>query len=136
MSADHPPASLTPQQAVSHAKRTVYVVVMLVMWGPAALGFLIGAVLSIGSPIELAVLGFVIGWPGAWLAWSLLTPRWRVWAYERVSDLDELKRLAVEAKILWPEGHALERTEIRPAAIRERLRELELRRRAERPTSA
>jgi len=61
----------------------------------------------------------------SWLAWSVLVPRWRLWAYERVSDLTELKRLAVLNYLIWPEGSVFERTEIAPKALRARLAELE-----------
>lgn len=66
--------------------------------------------------------GFFLGW----LAWSVLVPRWRLWAYERVQDISELKTYAVDAKIIWPEGHFFERTEIAPSKLQIRLRELEL----------
>jgi hypothetical protein len=61
----------------------------------------------------------------SWLAWSVLVPRWRLWAYERVSDLGELKRLAVLSYLIWPEGSVFARTEIASKALRTRLRELE-----------
>jgi hypothetical protein len=48
----------------------------------------------------LIALGFVLGW--VW--WSVMVPRWRLWAYERVGDIAELKRWAVAAGITWPDG--------------------------------
>jgi hypothetical protein len=83
----------------------------------------------IGAPTEvlywLVGTTLVLGWCGAWTAWSFMTPIWRLWAYRRVDDLDELKALAVEAKVVWPEGHPFQRTEIMSAATRTELQRLE-----------
>lgn len=67
--------------------------------------------------------GFVI----AWLWWSVMVPRWRLWAYERVDDIAELKRAAVAVGLIWPDGWILERTEIKSKAHAARERELERR---------
>jgi hypothetical protein len=71
-----------------------------------------------------ALLFFGVGL--SWLAWSILVPRWRLWAYERVSNIVELKRRAVAAKLIWPEGSILERTELASKELRARLQKLEL----------
>jgi len=90
-----------------------------------------GLLRLIGAPSPVVVfvtLAVAIGaWCGAWLLWSWLVVRWRLWAYRRVKDLDELKRLAVEAQVIWPEGHPFQRTELRSGAIREELARLEAR---------
>ncbi|MBS0294918.1 MAG: hypothetical protein JSR45_01315 [Proteobacteria bacterium] len=65
------------------------------------------------------------GFAGAWVLWSWLTPRWRLWAYQRVDDIAALKAQAVKSRIIWPAGHVLERTEICPRDLREQLRALE-----------
>ena len=66
----------------------------------------------------------------SWSAWSILTPRWRLWAYERVDDIDELKRIALADRVLWPDGHIIHRSELTPPALRERLAAIEAERRA------
>ena len=79
--------------------------------------------------LHLGVLGasVVIGW--CWWSWSL--PRWRVWALERVADVDELLEAAVRQRLMWPPGHVLERTEFRPPELRRREDEILRRRRTE-----
>jgi len=79
---------------------------------------------SISTAIVMMATSLVFGW--TW--WSFAIVRWRIWAYERVDDLDELKRCAVRAKLIWPEGHLLERTEFRFGKLGQRLAELEARR--------
>ncbi len=52
----------------------------------------------------------------AWLWWSLSVARWRLWAYERVSDICALKKAAVNVGLTWPDGHFFSRTEIKSKA--------------------
>ena len=71
--------------------------------------------------LALLLLGFVI----AWCWWACMVPRWRVWAWQRVDDLRGLRVSAVRAGLIWPKGHLLEKTEIRPRPLKEKLRTLE-----------
>jgi hypothetical protein len=120
--------NLSPENAVNLAFWSVISPVMTLQFG-SLLVFVLFADKehSIGMK---GMLWFFIAFFGGfflgWLAWSILVPRWRLWAYERVQDISELKNYAVDAKIIWPEGHFFERTEIAPAKLRIRLRELEL----------
>jgi len=113
--------------AVARAGWFVNGPVMALMFGFPGLVF--GLATLFRAPPE--ILGWsvgisaVVGWVGAWMAWSFMTPLWRLWAYARVDDLEELKRLAVAAKVLWPEGHAFQRTEIMSADTRAELARLE-----------
>ena len=71
------------------------------------------------------LLAFPVGFSLGWLTWSVLVPRWGLWAYQRVDDIEELKIYAAAANVIWPEGHFFERTEIASAEVREKLRALE-----------
>lgn len=97
--------------------------------GSAMLGFALPIVLAIfisslngadevGGPGVLIglVLIFLSSFVAAWFAWSVQVPRWRVWAYRRVKDIEALKASAVSAGLIWPEGHFFQRTELRTAA--------------------
>jgi hypothetical protein len=118
---------MTPLKAVIRGYWTVNSSVMLVMLGIPLLVWLIAASLGFSGDWRLiaAVGSLLISWPASWLTWSVFVTRWRIWAYERVENLDELKAIAVEAKLLWPEGHAKEHTEIRTPAQQHRISELE-----------
>jgi len=123
-------ARLSPAQAVGRAFWMVNLPVLIVMFGPAAALFGVGSLFTENSELSAKLkLGsfaaFLVCWPLAWLAWSILTPRWRVWAYQRVSDLNALKQDAVAARVIWPEGHIFERTELRPPRLRKQLQALE-----------
>jgi hypothetical protein len=112
----------TVRRAVLVGRIVVNGPVFLLLFGPGAL------MLSWMPTAGLWVLaGFVVGFILAWLWWSLSVPRWRVWAYERVRDIAELKDAAVSAGLTWPDGHPFERTEIKSVKILERERQLESR---------
>ena len=100
--------------------------VFLLMFGPMA-GFLIADGVGLVRP-HLQWLGacaFVAGWLLAWLWWSVTVPKWRLWAYERVIEIVDLKRAAVASKLTWPDGSIFERTEIKSRQHRQREREFE-----------
>lgn len=72
---------------------------------------------NVGGPGVLIglVLTFLLSIAAAWFAWSVQVPRWRIWAYRRVNDIEALKASAVSTGLIWPEGHFLQRTELRTA---------------------
>jgi hypothetical protein len=117
---------LTPQEAVDAAAWQVNGPVLLLMFSPALAVLFVG-LMSAAPPASLwPIAGMVLipSWLFAWLAWAILTPRWRLWAYERVDDLDELKRIALADRVLWPDGHIIHRSELTPPGLRARLAEI------------
>lgn len=72
---------------------------------------------------------FLLAFIGSWLAWSVQVPKWRLWAYERVDDIDELKVEAMAAQIIWSGSSIFSRTEIASEATRARIRQLEVQKR-------
>ena len=117
---------ISPAAAVARGQWMINGAVALTMWGPAVLVAAIGW--AVGYPLGGFAIAGMIFFPSiaaAWLVWSIQVPRWRLWAYERVDDLAELKARAVAAQLIWPEGHLFEKTEIRTRRTREALRRLE-----------
>jgi hypothetical protein len=127
MRADEPLQRLTPQDAVDAAAWQVNGPVLLLMFSPALAVLFVGLMSAAPAASLWPVAGMVLfaSWLFAWLAWAILTPRWRLWAYERVDDLDELKRVALADRVLWPDGHIIHRSELTPRALREQLAEIE-----------
>lgn len=104
---------------------------MTVMFGFMGLFYYLNKSGLISKPIML--VGFVISFILGWLVWSLLIPKWRIWAFEKINEKlhTALKEEAVKAKLIWPDGHLFEKTEIRSAeqkakikAINDRIKEL------------
>ena len=85
-------------------------------------------VLASNSVSAIGVVAFPVCFISAWLWWSVSIPKWRLWAYERVDDIAELKRRAVEARLIWPDGSIFSRTEIKSQAHAARERQIELQR--------
>jgi len=122
-------SNVTIDQAIARGTRIINIPVWLFLCTPAV-------VLVIGRHTLPSLIGerafYIAGlvlfcgcFIGAWLWWSVQVPKWRLWAYERVDDIPELKRRAIEAKLIWPDGSILARTEIKSAMHAARERELE-----------
>lgn len=77
---------------------------------------------SIGIGIYLQYLQFFDGWIiaittvlgflSAWLAWSYFVVDWKIWAFENVRNVHELKRKAIQNNLIWKEGSWFNKTEI------------------------
>jgi aminoglycoside 6'-N-acetyltransferase len=64
--------------------------------------------------LGLMLSGFVAGW----LWWSVMVPRWKLWAYSRVHRVAKLKDAAVAAGLIWGDGNVFEKTEIASKSMR------------------
>lgn len=60
-------------------------------------------------------VGFLISLALAFLWWSVSVTTWRLWAFEHVRNVHELKKRAIKESIIWPDNHFFEKTEIRSA---------------------
>lgn len=58
-------------------------------------------------------IGFIIGFIASWAIWSFMITRWRIWAFNNVRNVHELKERAIEDKLIWSDGSIFEKTEIR-----------------------
>jgi len=95
-------------EAVERGQALVNRPVKMIMAGVGAIGAFLLFVLDLG-PVGFFVMlsaPFV-----AWIWWSYAAPRWRHWALTRGADPDNLQKAAERARLLWPRGHFLERTE-------------------------
>ena len=120
---------ITSKQALRKALWTIKLPSMVCFFGPLV-AFLIWSNSPSAHGAGLRGLWYLIAAiPGgvilSWLVWSFGVPRWRLWAYERVADIETLKRDAEAAQLLWPEGHFFERTELSSRKVRQRITQLE-----------
>ena len=122
-------SNVTIDQAISRGTRLVNVPVWLFLCSPVI--FWLGGRHTIANFIgekvfSIAIIVIFVGcFIAAWLWWSVQVPKWRLWAYERVDDVPELKRRAIEARLIWPDRSIFSRTEIKSPAHAARERELE-----------
>lgn len=70
-------------------------------------------------------IAFLIGFVLAWLIWSFMITKWRIWAFENVRNVHELKKRAIQERLIWNDGNIFERTEIRNSEDKSKLKKLE-----------
>ena len=105
----------------------VNIPVLPLMFTPSFIFFLITQS-NQSDPPTLILLGlFLVGFVLAWFWWSVMVPRWRLWAWPRVEDLASLKQQAVSAGLIWPDGHVFNKTEFRTKETQSKLQALEAR---------
>lgn len=115
--------TITVDQAISKGHKMVTYPGMLVMFGIMGLTMYLGIQKIIptwGFPV-----GFILSFVLAWLWWSVMITKWRLWAFENVRNVHELKKRAVQEKLIWADNSIFERTEIRNATDKERLNSLQ-----------
>ena len=111
--------TVTVNEAISKGHRMVNYPVMLIMFGMIGLTFYLGIQKLIptwGFPV-----GFVLAFGLAWLWWSITITKWRLWAFNNVRNVHELKKRAVQEKLIWADNSIFEKTEIRSADDRKKL---------------
>ena len=81
----------------------------------------------IGLPSWTIAIALPLAFVLAWLTWSVLVTRWRIWALLNVRNTQQLFETAVAEKLIWPEGSWFQRTEIRTAGQRATLEALGVR---------
>jgi len=94
--------------ALKKAQNMITIPSMVAMFGIIILSYLLGNNGVI--PKGFVPLGFLLGIILGWIVWSYQVPKWKIWAYKRVEDINELKRQAVESKIIWKDNSLLTKT--------------------------
>lgn len=102
---------VTVDKALRRGQLVVNVPVFLIMFSVSGLCIVLSAnKLASGY---LILLGIALGPLAGWIYWSFAITRWRIWAFTNVDDINELKSRAISSKLIWPDGHIFEKTEIR-----------------------
>ncbi len=113
---------VTVNKAITRGHRMVNYPVFVIMIGTLSVSFFLG---SQGSfPLWIFPLGFGLAFGLAWLYWSIMITKWRIWAFENVRNVHELKKRAIQEKLIWPDGSVFEKTEIRSSATKEKWKSL------------
>jgi hypothetical protein len=107
-------------------------VLIMVVGTLAALVWAMGRPQNAGTGTVLVpfLAGYIAANAVGWLWWSLMIPKWRLWALQRTGDWPALEKAAIKAKLIWDEstrtGRFFSRTEIATAEGRRRFAELKL----------
>lgn len=114
--------TVTVDEAIKRGRRMVNLPVLVIMIG--GICFVVFLYSNHYIPGVLCAVGSLLAFVSAWLYWSFMITKWRLWAFENVRNVHELQRKAIEAQLIWPEGNFLGKTEIRSAAQRQKLNDL------------
>jgi hypothetical protein len=104
--------------AIKKGQRNVNVPVFAIQSGLWVVCIILMAYTS--TPVWIGVVIGVLAFVFAWLYWSFAITRWRLWAFEHVRNVHQLKERAIAKKLLWPDGNIFEKTEIRTAVQRKK----------------
>lgn len=103
--------TVTVDEAIAKGKRMVNypgLSIMLILFG---LCFYLGIEKIL--PFWIVPVGFGLAFVVAWLYWSIMITKWRLWAFNNVRNVHELKRRAIQEKLIWPDHSIFVKTEIR-----------------------
>lgn len=116
-------AVVTVDEAIAKGKKTI-IYPALAMF----LGSIIGSIILVAQ-LELTPWyiggGFALGFILMYFYWNTAITKWRIWAFENVRNVHELKRKAIESKLISEDGTRSERNEIRSHEQRQKLKQLE-----------
>src|ERR1700722_20719730 len=111
---------VTVSEALKKGRNTVmfpsmYVFVIFLIGG-GALSFLLQ-----GYTGPIMAGGVILGLIASLLYWCLKVNKWKIWAYENVDHIHELKQKAIDSKIIYPDGTFWDRLAVASAEDKQRL---------------
>lgn len=115
--------TVTVNEALNRGRLRLVFLPLLIIIGFIGIGLLFEENQFIGKwiiPLAL-ILGFVFGW----IAWSYFVNKWKIWAFENVQNVHELRRKAIEEKLIWKSGSWFEKTEFKSPEQKIKLKSLE-----------
>ncbi|RKR11206.1 hypothetical protein C8C83_2906 [Flavobacterium sp. 90] len=115
--------TITVREALNKGRLKLVYLPILIITGFIGLGIILKENQLSGNwifPLTL-ILGFVFGW----IAWSYFVNKWKIWAFENVQNVHELKRKAIEEKLIWESGSWFEKTEFKSPEQKTKLKSLE-----------
>jgi len=115
--------NVTVEEAISKGKIKLVYLPMILILSFIGLGIYLK---SIGIVENWMIAVFVVG--GillAWLAWSYLVVEWKIWAFENVRNVHDLKRKAIQRNLIWKDESWFNKTEIINYEQKQKLKLLE-----------
>lgn len=102
--------TVSVNNALKAGQRRINLPVLFVMLG--FWGLTVGLIAYFKLPAWLFAIVIPGGIVLAWVYWSFAITKWKVWAFDNVRNVHELKHRAVADKLIWPDGHFFNRTEL------------------------
>jgi len=117
--------TISVNEAISKGHRMVTYPVYVIMFGIMGLSVFLQKKLCFS--FSLMALSFLSSFIFAWLYWSIVITKWRIWAFYNVDNMYELHNKAVSGMLIWERGSFFEKTEIRTKKDKEKLKKIGLR---------
>ena len=94
----------------------IVILLMIFVWVVSV--FVSNRVVPENYSTGVILIGIVFGFIVGWLYWSLAIPKWRIWAFKNTNKNNwlELKRRAINEKLIWSNDSIFNKTEIRSNA--------------------
>jgi hypothetical protein len=102
--------TITIDKALSKGHKMVTYPGMLLMFGILGLTFLLG--FQNENRLWIWPVGITSSIILPWIFWSVRITKWKVWAFDNVRNVHELKKRAIQEKLIWPDSSLLKKTEI------------------------
>lgn len=115
--------TVTVDEALKKGHQMVNYPAMLFMFGPLSVCFYLG--IEEILPSWIFPVGFIISFGLSWLYWSITITKWRLWAFANVRNVHELKKRAVQEKIIGADDSLFTKTEIRTSSDKEKWNSLQ-----------
>ncbi|TRX30150.1 hypothetical protein FNW52_20410 [Flavobacterium sp. ZT3R18] len=115
--------NISVDEAIKKGHRMVNYPSMLIMF--AVLGITIYCGIQNYLPKWTIPVGIILSFILSWLYWSFAITKWRIWSFENVRNVHELKKRAIQEKLIWKDGSLFEKTEIRKESEIEKLNSLQ-----------
>ncbi|MEC4005263.1 hypothetical protein OX283_011390 [Flavobacterium sp. SUN052] len=115
--------TVTVAQAISKAKWTINTPSLIILFG-----MFFGSIILYTEKYFngwIIALGSILGIVFAWLFWSLSIVKWKIWAFENVRNVHELKRKAIQNNLIWKDDSWFNKTEIINYEQKQKLKRLE-----------
>ncbi|MCD0472150.1 hypothetical protein [Flavobacterium sp. JAS] len=114
---------VTVNEALQKGKIRLVHLPMLIIFGIIILSFILNAKEII--PGWVIPIGFIIGFLCGWLTWSYFVNKWKIWAFENVRNVHELKQKAIDQRLIWESDSWFEKTEFKTLQQKTKLKSLE-----------
>jgi sulfite exporter TauE/SafE len=70
-------------------------------------------------------VSFVVAFFLGWIWCSYMITKWKIWAYDNVRNVHELKKRAIQEKLIWADNSFFAKTEMRTVKDKEKLKSLQ-----------
>lgn len=115
--------TVTVDEAITRGHRMVNYPSMVIAF--ATIGVCMYAGIQKLMPFWIVPAGFILGFVLAWLYWGIMITKWRLWAFDNVRNVHELKKRAIREKLIWKDDSIFEKTEIRTSSDKQQWESLQ-----------